>query len=369
MTRLFDDEQTTSLIRAMANPESNARKMAEQNQEIGVPSDITNDILNKYATYGANTGIGNLGGSRLVEAINEQYRKKVDEPLQQQEPPKAQAGMATSAAMPYDLSMLDLEQIKAAAEVSAPPSLEPSFKPPVEQPNVEEIGVKLAPPDPSLPTMQSSPTTQENLTVETKSEQLERYLKDNPMVAEALGDVGKTFGNILGKAAVGQDDTKSVVRARAPVFQASQIARTPIGMNEGGAPTTETTETGGDAINPGLMAILKTLGSILGQELISDDDTKRLVAAVDPKKHPLSQVQQDQIGMSAGGKPPEGSVLGRKLFLEGGEVDGPGGPKEDLVPIWASDKEYVMSHKAVKRMGNGDFDKGIAALDKINFGK
>ena len=43
MTRLFDDEQTTSLIRAMANPESNARKMAEQNQEIGVPSDITKE--------------------------------------------------------------------------------------------------------------------------------------------------------------------------------------------------------------------------------------------------------------------------------------------------------------------------------------
>ncbi len=84
MTRIFDDEQTTSLVRAMANPESNARKMVEQNQEIGLPSDITTDILNKYATYGANTGIGNLGGSRLVEAINDQYRKKVDAPLQQE---------------------------------------------------------------------------------------------------------------------------------------------------------------------------------------------------------------------------------------------------------------------------------------------
>ena len=365
MTRLFDDEQTTSLVRAMANPESNARKMAEQNQEIGVPSDITNDILNKYATYGANTGIGNLGGSRLVEAINDQYRKKVDEPLQQQEPPKAQAGMATSAAMPYDLSMLDLEQIKAAAKVSdeqtsivEPPSAEVTSEPQLEAYNSP---VTLPKENPAV----SAPSL-ENVQVETKSEQLERYLKDNPMVAEALGDTGKVFGNILGKAAVGQDDTKSVASARAPVFQASQIARTPIGMNEGGAPTAETT---GDTVNPGLMAILKTLGSILGQQFISDDDTKRLVAAVAPKKHPLSQVEQDQIGMSAGGKPPEGSVLGRKLFLEGGEVDGPGGPKEDLVPIWASDKEYVMSHKAVKRMGNGDFDKGIAALDKINFGK
>ena len=73
--------------------------------------------------------------------------------------------------------------------------------------------------------------------------------------------------------------------------------------------------------------------------------------------------------MAAGGKPEEGSVLGRKLFIEGGEVDGPGGPKEDLVPIWASDQEYVVSHKGVKNMGGGDFEKGIAALDKINFGK
>ena len=63
------------------------------------------------------------------------------------------------------------------------------------------------------------------------------------------------------------------------------------------------------------------------------------------------------------------TVLNRKMFLGGGEVDGPGGPKEDLVPIWASDKEYVVSHEGVKRMGGGDFDKGIAALDRINFGK
>ena len=73
--------------------------------------------------------------------------------------------------------------------------------------------------------------------------------------------------------------------------------------------------------------------------------------------------------MAAGGKPEEGSVLGRKLFIQGGEVDGPGGPKEDLVPIWASDSEYVVSEKGVKNMGGGDFEKGIAALDKINFGK
>jgi len=63
-----------------------------------------------------------------------------------------------------------------------------------------------------------------------------------------------------------------------------------------------------------------------------------------------------------------GDLLGRELFLGGGEVEGPGGPKEDLVPIWASDKEYVVSADAVTRLGNGDHEKGIATLDRINFG-
>ena len=82
MTRLFDDEQSSSLITSMMNPESNASKFIEQGEDIGLPRDVTMDILNKYATYGANTGIGNLGGERLVNALNEEYRKRVDEPLQ-----------------------------------------------------------------------------------------------------------------------------------------------------------------------------------------------------------------------------------------------------------------------------------------------
>ena len=291
MTRIFDDEQTTSLVRAMANPESNARKMVEQNQEIGLPSDITTDILNKYATYGANTGIGNLGGSRLVEAINDQYRKKVDAPLQQQkEVTKAQTGIATASIPPIDLTAL-LESLQADPTPSAPPAyntpvtieatpltVDSSVKPEVATPNLEDAQV------------------------ETKVEALERFLEENPVVARKLGESAGTIGGILAKEAIGEDETERVISAPRPRFQPSRVL----------AP---------------------------------------------------------RIGMSGGGKPPEGSVLGRKLFLEGGEVDGPGGPKEDLVPIWASDKEYVMSHEAVKKVGGGDFDKGIATLDKINFGK
>ena len=297
MTRLFDDEQTTSLIRAMANPESNARKMAEQNQEIGVPSDITNDILNKYATYGANTGIGNLGGSRLVEAINDQYRKKVDAPLQQESKEAFLGGLAEMLAKlgtsAKDVFAAGAETAPSLAEIDAA-----SMGLPVE------AGTTLTDTVSPIESLNSPITNAENalITPETQVEKLQKYLEENPLVAKQLGETAGTVGGILAKEAIGEDETERVISAPRPRFQPSQV-RTP------------------------------------------------------------------RIGMSGGGKPPEGSVLGRKLFLEGGEVDGPGGPKEDLVPIWASDKEYVMSHKAVKRMGDGDFDKGIAALDKINFGK
>ena len=278
MTRLFDDEQTTSLVRAMANPESNARKMAEQNQEIGIPSDVTTDILNKYATYGANTGIGNLGGSRLVEAINDQYRKKVDAPLQQESKEAFLGGftelLAELGKSAKDFLTTGKETAPSLAEIDAA-----SMGMPVE------AGTTL--------TDTVSPIDSLNSPISNA---------ENPLVAKQLGESAGTLGGILAKEAIGEDETERVISAPRPRFQPSRVS-TP------------------------------------------------------------------RIGMSGGGKPPEGSVLGRKLFLEGGEVDGPGGPKEDLVPIWASDKEYVMSHEAVKRMGGGDFDKGIATLDKINFGK
>ena len=297
MTRIFDDEQTTSLVRAMANPESNARKMAEQNQEIGVPSDITTDILNKYATYDANTGIGNLGGSRLVEAINEQYRKKVDAPLQQESKEAFLGGLAEMLAKlgtsAKDVFTTGAETAPSLAEIDAA-----SMGLPVE------AGTTLTDTVSPIESLNSPITNAENalITPETQVEKLQKYLEENPLVAKQLGESVGTVGGILAKEAIGEDETERVVSAPRPRFQPSRV-RTP------------------------------------------------------------------RIGMSGGGKPPEGSVLGRKLFLEGGEVDGPGGPKEDLVPIWASDKEYVMSHEAVKRVGDGDFDKGIAALDKINFGK
>ncbi len=106
-------------------------------------------------------------------------------------------------------------------------------------------------------------------------------------------------------------------------------------------------------------------GAFMGiaiKELVGEDKTEPVFRA--PKaRFRTSRVNVPKIGAAVGG-----TVLNRKMFLGGGEIDGPGGEKEDLVPIWASPNEYVVSAKGVRRMGGGDLRQGIAALDKINFG-
>ena len=100
----------------------------------------------------------------------------------------------------------------------------------------------------------------------------------------------------------------------------------------------------------------------------SAPDPEPVSVAPRPKFGKLRQIKHKAIGPPAQFSARGGTVLGRELFLGGGEVDGPGGPKEDLVPIWASDQEYVVSANGVKRLGEGNHSQGIAALNKINFG-
>lgn len=65
----------------------------------------------------------------------------------------------------------------------------------------------------------------------------------------------------------------------------------------------------------------------------------------------------------------DGGTLNRPMFkpmLDGGDIEGPGGPKDDLIPVMASDGEFMLSNAAVKHMGKGNHQKGIAMLEKFN---
>ena len=375
MTSIFSDEQRTSLMDSMTNPESNARKMIEQNAEIGISPDVTTEILNKYATYGANTGIGNIGGGKLVNALNERYRNRVDAPLRASNGTPSGVGAAAGLDANFSQTLEELrrlqEQMLGENTLSAEAmdselrnmgeaidleaeTLE-SLEAETESP--KEFGVKIQ----DMPAEEAGNITgRPNIPAPempegSKLQQFKQYLKDNPLVAKQLADSAGAGIGIAVKEIIGRDKTPPTIRAPRPRFQASRINVPTIGKSGGGA--------AGAAVPMGLMSIASGLGSLLGQMLVSPDDTKQVIAAVKPASQPTSEVSVDPIEMEDGG-----TVLNRKMFLGGGEVDGPGGEKEDLVPIWASPNEYVVSADAVRRMGGGDLQQGIATLDRINFG-
>jgi len=62
-----------------------------------------------------------------------------------------------------------------------------------------------------------------------------------------------------------------------------------------------------------------------------------------------------------------GSVLKRPMFMpSGGAMYGPGGSKDDLIPVMASNGEYMLSKAAVDAAGDGSHAQGIARLNAFN---
>ena len=62
-----------------------------------------------------------------------------------------------------------------------------------------------------------------------------------------------------------------------------------------------------------------------------------------------------------------GGALQRPMFMPtGGAMYGPGGSKDDLIPVMASNGEYMLSKAAVDAAGDGSHAKGIANLNRFN---
>ena len=152
------------------NQESNAAKFIEQDKELGLSPDVTMEILNKYATYGANTGIGNLGGNKLVEALNEEYRKRIDEPLNE-EPIKANMGSAVLEFFQnFGAGTSDfLKDIFANAPEAAAAPETAAINSPVNTPSDNLGQIDLNIPAPDVPDVNPYPT---------KLARFEKYLEE-----------------------------------------------------------------------------------------------------------------------------------------------------------------------------------------------
>jgi len=80
-----------------------------------------------------------------------------------------------------------------------------------------------------------------------------------------------------------------------------------------------------------------------------------------------SKLKMNPIGGSTVTFANEGKVLQRPMFMpHGGAMHGPGGPKDDLIPVMASNGEYMLSKAAVDAAGDGSHAMGIARLNEFN---
>ena len=110
-------------------------------------------------------------------------------------------------------------------------------------------------------------------------------------------------------------------------------------------------------INASLLDVPERKGSIVSTQTLPGNASRR--------RNNLSNIQP--IGGSKVTYANQGQALKRPMFMpQGGQMRGPGGPKDDLIPVMASNGEYMLSKAAVDAAGNGSHAQGLARLDAFN---
>lgn len=307
------------------NTPGGSKLEAAYNANRRTPKSLAITIINKFGTLPGNTGVGSLIPKDIVDSVRETSGQAVE-----------QAEKTTGNVIPEEVKETFREGVDSLLPESLGGNPEPSemysggipdftdyidFSSPLAQ-----MGDPFEPGSP-YSTEVVPQGIEDNLTAEEHGVQqpLPEHTAANNVVANA-----------------------SDPAAESSWFKDAEGGITPAGS--------AAIKAGGDVLT-----------TLLSNAMLDDPEPPKPVY-----KAPTYRAQPKQIrfsGIGAQQAATGGTVLGRQLFLGGGEVDGPGGPKEDVVPIWASDQEYVVSANGVKRLGGGSHQQGIQTLNRINFGK
>ena len=113
----------------------------------------------------------------------------------------------------------------------------------------------------------------------------------------------------------------------------------------------------GKVLSAALSDVPERKGSIVSTQTLPGNSARRRSA----------QMNIQPIGGSNVTFANKGTALKRPMFMpNGGQMRGPGGPKDDLIPVMASNGEYMLSKAAVDAAGNGSHAQGLARLDAFN---
>ena len=210
-----------------------------------------------------------------------------------------------------------------------------------------------------------------------EEEQLLQMLMEAGINPEELGIAGLALGGPLKRA--GGGPTSMGLEALlgfmdSPVMDAAQItemAPTTLAVNDKLLGLESFAEE-----NPEMFKMLVDAGVLTGKNLMNKPkEQKGSPVSTKPLGNAARRRSQfDKITPLGGSQvtfAKEGSALNRKMFMNnqmpnGGPMNGPGGPKDDLIPVMASNGEYMLSKAAVDAAGNGSHAMGIANLDKFN---
>jgi len=125
--------------------------------------------------------------------------------------------------------------------------------------------------------------------------------------------------------------------------------------------------------NPEMVSAgIGALGKILSAALADPPERKGSIVSTqtlpgNSARRRSAQMNIQPIGGSKVTFANQGKALQRPMFMpHGGQMRGPGGPKDDLIPVMASNGEYMLSKAAVDAAGGGSHAKGLARLDAFN---
>jgi|TARA_R110002020_G_scaffold174180_1_gene365240 hypothetical protein len=123
-----------------------------------------------------------------------------------------------------------------------------------------------------------------------------------------------------------------------------------------------------EMFNAGIGAITKVLGAVFDdppEHRGSIVSTQTLPGNSNRRRSNLENITP--IGGSKVTFANKGTALNRPMFMpHGGKMRGPGGPKDDLIPVMASNGEFMLSKAAVDAAGGGNHAQGIARLEAFN---
>ena len=164
-------------------------------------------------------------------------------------------------------------------------------------------------------------------------------------------------------ASVGQPDFKAV----AEIDGLSNMPEVETGIMAQGAEWFE-------GLEPGVQsAMLSAATDVIGEMFKKPAKGSQVMTQTLPGNSSRRRAAQMNIKPIQGSvRAADGGVLDRKMFQPsketymGGPMNGPGGPKDDLIPVMASNGEYMLSKAAVDAAGDGSHAMGIANLNRFN---